>query len=196
MTGYSSKLKRQVLLLVIFGHVNSIIDLEVINKSVPMNIRTLQRDINELSEAGFLDVSFDRVGKCYQGEVYIPETFSGIPDEKRKYYQNMARFVRIIFDMECLTYSEIDEALFQLHYYKDMYEFWIEDDKYGPEPKCEDLKIDESLSADKAYYRMFPQLGKKDFEKDCEFLRDIGYPIEYDEELDVYYKNFPEELPA
>lgn len=196
MAGYGSKLKRQVLLLVIFTHVNSIIDLEVINKSVSVNIRTLQRDFNELSEAGFLDVKYDSVGRRYQGEVHIPEGFSEIPVEKRKYYRDMAHFFRIIFEMECLTRREIDDALSRLHEYKEMYDFWIEDDKYGPEPQCEDLKIDENLSADKAYYRMFPQSGKKDFKRDCAFLRDIGYPIEYDEELDVFYKDFPEELPA
>ena len=196
MAEYSSKLKRQVLLLVIFGHKRSIIDLEVIQKSVSINIRTLQRDINELSEAGFLEANYDRAEKRYRGEVYLPNSLDNIPSEKRKFYQDMERFVEIIFNMECLTYSDIDYSLDILHMNEDMRLFWIEDGKYGPEPEDEDLRLDRELSADKVYYEMFPGTGKKEFERDLKFLKDIGYPIEYDEELDVYYKDFPEELPA
>ncbi len=196
MTEYNSKLKRQVLLLVIFAHERSIIDLEVIQKSVSMNIRTLQRDINELSEAGFLKASYDRTGKRYRGEVYFPDSLDHIPAEKRKYYQNMIRFMEIIFHMDCLTYRDIEYSLDILHMNIDQHFVWIEDGKYGPEPKYEDIRLDKELSADKVYHELFPGAGKKEFERDLRFLREIGYPIEYDEELGIYYKDFPEELPA
>ena len=98
--------------------------------------------------------------------------------------------------MKSLEFDEVDNALYKLHQYQEMYEWWEEDDKYGPEPKYDKADLNEDISADKAYFRIFPNATMADFEKDVRFLCDIGYPIEYSEELNVYYTNYPEQLIA
>ncbi len=194
MAEYNSKLKRQVLLLAIFDHEEAIIDIDVINMNMPINVRTLQRDIKELSEAGFLDVSYDRVRERYDGVVFTPEYLPELPPKQKRHFENIKHFEKILFEMDCLDERDIEKALDNLHYNEDIYEFWEEDD-WQP-PKYVDIGLERDLAADKVYFRMFPKASRKDFDRDLKLLAEIGYPIEYDEELNVYYKDFPEEVRA
>ncbi len=194
MAEFSAKLKRQVQLLVAFGYKDAILSLNVIQKNVPTNIRTLQRDIKELSEAGFLKAYYDRAERRYRGKINIVESFDEFPPEKRKHYQMIEHFLDILWDMECLTPREVEYSLDIHHRNRDLYEFWIEEGKIDPKPVPDDIMLDRELGADKVYFKMFPGAEQKDFERDLRFLEEIGYPIRYDEELDVYYKDISEFL--
>ena len=197
MREYSSKLKRQVALMAVFDHDEAIICLDVICKNVPgINIRTLERDIKELNEAGFMDVKYDRAEKTWSGLVRIPDKAPELSPKRRKDFDDLVHFEKILFTMRCFTYRDAEMALDELHEYKDMHDFWEEDDMFGPEPVYMKKYLNEELSVDKAYFRLFPDAEMDDFEKDVNFLRDIGYPIEYDKELQVYYADFPELLRA
>jgi len=55
-------------------------------------------------------------GRVYGGIQFL----DNIPSEKRKLYQDMERFVEIIFNMERLKYSDIDYSLDILHMNEDM----------------------------------------------------------------------------
>ncbi len=197
MGEYSSKLKRQVALLTVFAHREAIKSFNVIRKNVPnITLRTLERDIKELNEAGFMDVKYYKTDRIWHGEVYIPDKAPEMSLKRRKDFDNLVHFEYILFTMKSLEFDEVDNALYKLHQYQEMYEWWEEDDKYGPEPKYDKADLNEDISADKAYFRIFPNATKADFEKDVRFLCDIGYPIEYSEELNVYYTNYPEQLIA
>ncbi len=197
MAEYSLKLKRQVTLLAIFDHDEAIIDLNVINKNVSINIRTLQRDIKELSAAGFLDVHYDHIREMYDGTVFVPERLPVMPPKQRKHFEAVRHFEKIILEMDCLDERDIEKSLENLHFNQESYEDWLEDDCiYKGAPHYVEVDLDEELSADKVYHKMFPESDKRSFQKDRRFLEDIGYPIEYNEELKVYYKRFPEELKA
>ncbi len=197
MGEYSSKLKRQAALLAVFEHDEAIICLDVIRNNVPgINIRTLERDIRELNEEGFTDVNYDRAERTWSGWVGIPDKVPELSSKRRKDFDSLVHFEKILFTMNCLTCEDIERARDELHEYLDMCDFWEEDDRFGPEPVYEKKYLNEAMSADKAYFRLFPENGMADFEKDVRFLREIGYPIEYDEELKVYYTDFPHLLNA
>ncbi|MCR5605157.1 MAG: hypothetical protein K6G27_15860 [Lachnospiraceae bacterium] len=198
MTGKISKMQRQVLLLTIFSHEESIIDLEVINKNTPIDIRTLQRDINELTAAGFLEVRFNKRSKCYVGEVYIPHSLHDIDEKKRKYFEGVLHYERMIFGLgKCLELDQVHDVLFEMQLFEWMYQDWAEECGIPElEPKYSGPVLDNELSADRVYFKMFPDANEKDLKKDIQFLNGIGYAIEYCEELKVCYIDFPEEIEA
>ena len=198
MTGKISKMQRQVLLLTIFSHEESVIDLEVINKNTPMDIRTLQRDISELTAAGFLDVRFDKRNKCYTGEVYIPRSLPDLDERKRKYFEKILHYERMIFGISmCLEVDLIEDILFEMQLFEWNYQGWAEECGIPEfEPRYSGPVLDNELSADSVYFKMFPNAKEKDFKKDIQFLKGIGYTIEYCEELKVYFIDFPEEIEA
>ncbi len=197
MTGKISKIQRQILLLTIFSFEESIIDLDVIKLNVSIDIRTLQRDIKELTEAGFMDVCFDRKENRYSGKVYIPVSFAQFDEKKQRYYEKVRHYEIMIFGMyESLASELVDEAVSELELHDYLYEKWIKDGKDGYEPEYRGPVINEEFSADRVYFRLFPKASKDDFLQDVQFINDIGFYVGFCERLKVYYTDFPEVLEA
>ena len=169
MTGKITKAQRQILLLIVFSHVESIIDLDVIKLNVPTDIRTLQRDIKELTAAGFLKIMYNRKENRYSGKVFIPRTISAIDDRKRGYFEVVRHYEKMIFGKT---------------------------ERYCFEPEYRGPIMNKELSADRVYFKMFPNAREDDFKRDVRFLREIGFPIDYCERLKIYYIDFPEKLEA
>ena len=141
-------MQRQVLLLIIFSHEESIIDLEMINKNTPIDIRTLQRDMNDLSMAGFLDVRFDKGEKRYVGEVYIPNHLPDIDARKRKHFEDILHYEKMIFAMgNCLERDFIEDVLFEMDLFESLHKDWSEECGLSEfEPEYSGMALDPNLS--------------------------------------------------
>ena len=197
MTGKITKIQRQILLLMVFSHKESIIDLDVIKLNVPIDIRTLQRDIKELTEAGFLKVSYDRRENRYLGSVFVPKTIDAKDEKKQRYFERIRHYEKMIFSMyECITIDLVEDIISELDIYEYMHRDWEKTGRFFYEPEYRGPDLDRELSADEVYFKLFPKAKDSDFMKDICFLKEIGFPIDYCEKLDVYYTDFPDALEA
>ena len=150
-----SKLERQLLLYDIFYYFENV-EQQDIQSRIPVGARMLQRDLQDLTDAGLIRVFYSRKQKAYVRNG-VPKLSLG--KEKRR-VAHLQRLRRIGILMHCLENDEVDvNELFQRKNY---------------------------VSCAEHYRQMFPGISERVRQRDFEILCRIGYPILYIREIGYY----------
>lgn len=154
------KIERQVLLYEVLSR-SEIPDKKYIFSYLPIGNRMLERDMKDLSDAGLINLRFDRKKKCYvkNEKEYIIDD-SEWTEAKRRHLKRLYRICHLIDNLQN------DEVTWN-----------------------EEFIREEKMTAAKSYREMFPECSPRTMQKDFATLNRIGYPIEYDRKL-RYYKFF------
>lgn len=154
------KIERQVLLYEVLSG-SKITDKEFIFSYLPIGNRMLERDMKDLSDAGLINLRFDRKRKCYvkNEKEYIIDG-SEWTEVKRRHLKRLYRLCHLIDNLQN------DEVIWN-----------------------EEFIREEKMTAAKSYREMFPECSPRTMQKDFVTLNRIGYPIKYDRKL-RYYKFF------
>lgn len=162
------KLHRQLKLFHIF-YFSQVIEMADIKSLICVSDKTIFRDINELKEAGLIDVEYSkkhngyvhkRERKCPFDE---PMVFKSEP--KNLHIGRLRRLARIMIDFR-----------------------WHEEIPYY------ELEGEEQKSCSDLYRELFPELSKKTMQRDFKDLNEIGYEIRYSKYDKCYHVWFPEGL--
>lgn len=152
------KIERQVLLYEVLSW-SKIADKEYIFSYLPMGNRMLERDMKDLSDAGLINLRFDRKRKCYvknEKEYFIDD--SEWTEVRRRHLNRLYRLCHLICNLQN------DEVRWD-----------------------EEFIRDEKITAARSYREMFPECSPRTMQKDFVTLNRIGYPIKYDRKLRYYY---------
>lgn len=151
------KIERQVLLYEVLSG-SKITDKDFIFSYLPVGDRMLERDMNDLSDAGLINLRFDRKRKCYvkNGKENIIDD-SEWTEAKRRHLKRLYRLCHLIDNLQN------DEVIWD-----------------------EEFIREEKMTAAKSYREMFPECSPRTMQKDFATLNRIGYPIKYDRKLRYY----------
>lgn len=151
------KIERQVLLYEVLSG-SKITDKDFIFSYLPVGDRMLERDMNDLSDAGLINLRFDRKKMCYvkNEKEYIIDD-SEWTEAKRRHLKRLYRLCHLIDNLQN------DEVIWD-----------------------EEFIREEKMTAAKSYREMFPECSPRTMQKDFATLNRIGYPIKYDRKLRYY----------
>ena len=84
-------------------------------------VRKKYQELGQVRKIGILgtDVRYDRNRKVWRGWGDIPDEIPEMSSKRRRDFENIVHFEKILFEMNCLTVSEIDRVLDELHVYQD-----------------------------------------------------------------------------
>lgn len=150
-----SKLERQLLLYDIFYYLENV-EQQDITSRLPIGPRMLQRDLQDLTDAGLINIVYSRKQRAYRK--------NGTPVmaccEENRRRAHLQRLNRLGLLMHRLENDEVDvEELFQRENY---------------------------VSCAEHYRQMFPEISERVRQRDFEILCRIGYPVVYIREIGYY----------
>ena len=159
-----TQLDRQLLIYEIFYFCQEI-SFEEIRSRIPIDIRTMQRDIADLTAAGLISVRYAKDVNAY---VHVPIKENPPTDKKAEYsikkqqhIERLARIGKLMFELKSDEVAEFSN--------------------YG-----ETFDRSKYRSCREYYFEMFPEATPRMMQHDFEELRRIGYRIDYIREIDMY----------
>ena len=152
-----SKIQRQLLLFEMIFKSHEIVMPEVM-KRLSASRKTMQRDIDDLTDAGLIELHYTKKSNTYIKKEVSDLTAARInePEGTLRYthlkkLRRLARFMKELSDLE----------------------------------DADDLTR-ENYSPRKRYFEMFPDVSERTRMRDYKTLKEIGYGIEWDEAFAVY----------
>jgi hypothetical protein len=167
-----TQLDRQLLIYEIFYFCDSVCYEEITNR-IPIGIRMIQRDVDDLMAAGLIAVRYDKSSKAYVHVDERKDTVSARIDnfsaKKKQHIERLSRIGKMMFELENDDVAEFHDE-----------NWWDE----------EEQPFDRSRyrSCREYYFLMFPNATLRMMQHDFEELCRIGYPISYVREIDMYEK--------
>jgi DNA-binding transcriptional ArsR family regulator len=167
-----TQLDRQLLIYEIFYFCESI-SYEEITSRIPIGIRMIQRDVDDLMAAGLITVRYDKSWKAY---VHVDEKkdtvnarIENFSAKKKQHIERLARIGKLMLELESDDVEEFN------------WENWWEDDE-------QPFDRSKYRSCREYYFSMFPNATLRMMQHDFDELCRIGYPITYIREIDMYEK--------
>jgi hypothetical protein len=167
-----TQLDRQLLIYEIFYFCESVSYEEITNR-IPIGIRMIQRDVDDLMAAGLIKVRYDKSLKAYVRVEEKKDTVSARIDnfsaKKKQHIERLSRIGKLMFELENDDVAEFHDE-----------NWWDE----------EEQPFDRSRyrSCREYYFLMFPNATLRMMQHDFDELCRIGYPISYVREIDMYEK--------
>lgn len=159
-----SKLERQLLLYEVFIHFYGL-ELDTIQEVLPIERRTLQRDVKDLNDAGVVRVRFSKKEQTYKwGDTeHIPFVGDDKKPNRQKHLKKLRRLCWLIKELcndEISSEEKYDRSNYQ---------------------SCKEV-----------YAEQFPEVSARTMQRDFKTLNRIGYPIRYNRRLRYYefYDNY------
>lgn len=158
---------------------------EDINAIIPVKIRTLQRDIKDLTDAGLIKVKYDKKEGIYKSALKDGETLKfneNVTGRRRDHLLKLYRLCYLSDNLESTPYEDIRK--YELEY--EEHEFILEDARENPE-EYEGLSDDffdppkppEIKDAREHYRTLFPGLSVRTMLRDFKIMNHTGMDIHY-----------------
>lgn len=150
-----TRLERQLLLYDIFYYLEEVERRDITDR-LPIDVRMMQRDLQDLTDAGLIKIKYSGKQKAYIRNG-VPAASYGTEARRKAHLQ---RLRRIGILMHCLENDEVDvKELFQRGNY---------------------------ISCAEHYRELFPEVSERGRQRDFNVLCRIGYPIVYIREIGYY----------
>lgn len=152
-----NKIQRQLLLFEIIFKSHEIVMPEVM-KRLSASRKTIRRDIEDLTDAGLVELEYARKGNAYIKRKETAIAAAGIREPegtlRHMHLKKLRRLVRFMIEL-----SDLEDV--------------------------SDLTR-EAYSPRRRYFEMFPDTSERTRMRDYKTLKEIGYGIEWDEAFGVY----------
>ena len=152
-----NKTQRQLLLFEIIFKSHEIVMLEMM-KRLSASRKTIQRDIDDLTDAGLIELEYSRKGNTYIKNKMIDIAGTPINEpEGTLRYMHLKKLRRLVSFM--IELSDLEQV---------------------------SNLTREDYSPRKRYFEMFPDVSERTRMRDYKTLKEIGYGIEWDDAFEVY----------
>ena len=162
---------------------------EVFHRGLASNLRMLQRDMRDLTDAGLLKMKYDAQHDQYIGKTIQTEKFEINPEATGRRRQHLLRLHRLcvlLYDLEGSESSVVEDYEDSLYYYQED----LKDARIHPEEYSEDELIKPELprlsDARDSYRHLFPECCSKTMHRDFEMLKKFGVEVKYYPRYKVY----------
>ena len=158
--------------------------------------RMLQRDIQDLRDAGLISIRYERKTKNYVDSDKAPAFNTSVTGKRQSHLIRLKRLGTLLFKLESTYAGDVEEYMEALEIYEDSLQtlkeepenFFEEDLEEKPEPP--DL-----LDARTSYHQLFPECSDRTMQRDFKDLNATRLmKVDYCRKLHIYLVYEKEEL--